>query len=152
MWTLLSTIQFSRGERFIMHFTIVLEKVAKPQNFLLVEFFRTYNTGSTAVLNLAHTTSCFYCVASLTKLWLPNLSVVHWPYPPKKIASWKKTKFQVQFQMIYVIKNVWSPPGAKPIVDVWTCLPGPLKLSILPDTQLEYCQVEYLKKYSTLIK
>ena len=84
MWTLLSTIQFSRGERFIMHFTIVLEKVAKPQNFLLVEFFRTYNTGSTAVLNLAHTTSCFYCVASLTKLWLPNLSVVHWPYPPKK--------------------------------------------------------------------
>ena len=61
MWTLLSTIQFSRGERFIMHFTIVLEKVAKPQNFLLVEFFRTYNTGSTAVLNLAHTTSCFYC-------------------------------------------------------------------------------------------
>ena len=27
--------------------------------------------------------------------------------------------------------------------------PGPLKLSILPKTQLEYCQVEYLEKYST---
>ena len=24
-----------------------------------------------------------------------------------------------------------------------TCPPGPLKLSILPDTQLEYCKVEY---------
>ena len=33
-----------------------------------------------------------------------------------------------------------------------TCPPGPLKLSILPDTQLEHCQVEYLKKYSTFIK
>ena len=30
--------------------------------------------------------------------------------------------------------------------------PGPLKLIILPNTQLEYCQVEYFKKYSTFIK
>ena len=29
--------------------------------------------------------------------------------------------------------------------------PGPLKLIILPNNQLEYCQVEYFKKYSTLI-
>ena len=29
-----------------------------------------------------------------------------------------------------------------------TYLPGPLKLSILPNTQFEYCQVEYLEKYS----
>ena len=25
----------------------------------------------------------------------------------------------------------------------WTYPPGPLKLSILPNTQFEYCQVEY---------
>ena len=31
----------------------------------------------------------------------------------------------------------------------WTYPPGPLKLSILPNTQFEYCQVEYLEKYST---
>ena len=33
-----------------------------------------------------------------------------------------------------------------------TYSPGPVKLSILPNTQLEYCQVEYFKKYSTFIK
>ena len=27
--------------------------------------------------------------------------------------------------------------------------PGQLKLSILPKTQLDYCQVKYLEKYST---
>ena len=34
--------------------------------------------------------------------------------PAKKICFLKEN-FQVQFQMIYVIKKVWSPPGAKPI-------------------------------------
>ena len=40
-------------------------------------------------------------------------------------------------------------------ITVWVCiklrtyLPGPHKLSILPNTQVEYCQVEYWEKYST---
>ena len=34
-------------------------------------------------------------------------------------------------------------------ITIRTYLPGPLKLSILPNTQFEYCQVDYLEKYST---
>ena len=37
-----------------------------------------------------------------------------------------------------------------PIASGRTYPPGPLKLIILPNTQLEYCQVEYFKKYSIL--
>ena len=36
-------------------------------------------------------------------------------------------------------------------ITIRTYLPGPLKLSILPNTQFEYCQVDYLEKYSTFI-
>ena len=36
-------------------------------------------------------------------------------------------------------------------IALWTYPPGPLKLSILPNTQLEYFQVEYFKKYSTYL-
>ena len=60
--------------------------------------------------------------------------------------------FLVKFNKIGELEMMWAyffPNRLYGYIAWWTYPPGPLKLSILPNTQLEYFQVEYFKKYST---
>ena len=58
--------------------------------------------------------------------------------------------------LLYEGKNCckcsWRDWGRHKVQIRQTYLPSPLKLTILPNNQFEYYQVEYFKKYSTFIK